>query len=67
MVVLSGRDLIVDIGMVVKYFVCEEGDWIKEKDYRWIIIIVIIDVLVKKIYKIWDGIEIIWFFELDYV
>ncbi|KAK4653850.1 hypothetical protein QC762_511350 [Podospora pseudocomata] len=73
-VVLSGRDLIVDTGTVAKYLACEEGDWTKEKDHRWTTTTTTTtttatattDVQAKKIHKTRDGIEIIWFPELDH-
>ncbi|KAK4172081.1 hypothetical protein QBC36DRAFT_338695 [Triangularia setosa] len=59
-VVLSGRDLIVDTGTVAKYLACEEGDWTESQDDRWGTV-----GEMKKI-KTGDGIEILWFPELDH-
>ncbi|KAK0664619.1 hypothetical protein QBC41DRAFT_380161 [Cercophora samala] len=59
-VVLSGRDLIVDTGTVARYLACEEGNWTRREDDRWGAVGQV------RNHKTGDGIEILWFPELDH-
>ncbi|KAK4197411.1 hypothetical protein QBC40DRAFT_285674 [Triangularia verruculosa] len=59
-VVLSGQDLIVDTRTVARYLACDEGNWTERIDDGWGTA-----GEVRK-HKTGDGIEILWFPELDH-